>query len=567
MVSVIIPVYNAEKTLTICVQSVLDQTYKDWELILIDDGSQDGSGLICDQVQERCKADHMLCQVIHQPNRGVSAARNCGMEYARGEYFVFVDSDDQIEPCYLEDLVHTTEAHPELGHVICGFKCTSNNHNYILSKIEPLTIVTRLDYMRLYDEVLIQGPCLALYKREFVNKHRIRMREDLSLAEDLIFNLEYLDALGNVPIGIINKTNYNYHNNDPSSLSRYYRSNLLEINEMIIRTLKDYLKEWGVVSGRAWKSYYATVIYKYINVLDNTFKESCPLTKREKIKYNNDVLLKRDFVEAMSNSDIRLPRSLRLAFTYRDYRVILLSKSINKIKQAIRESVIQLKEAGMVFFKRVFNKIWNIRHSIYLWWKRKCLKNHNFSIISRNCVGGVMSHDLGERFNSPTVNLWLKPDDFIFFCNELDYFLNCKIEEVFEEGINYPIGRMYCEDKFITLYFTHYSSFSEAVNKWQERARRVNKDNLFVVFEYPAILDTTEEQESMKRKFDTIPFANKIMITKRSQLTGENIVHMSFYDETHFPGKILSRKNRISVKRYLDDFDYVSFLNSGRVDK
>lgn len=215
----------------------------------------------------------------------------------------------------------------------------------------------------------------------------------------------------------------------------------------------------------------------------------------------------------------------------------------------------------MFFLKRIYNKIWNIRLKVFLWWKRKRLKNHDFSIISRNCIGGVMSHDLHERFNSPTVNLWFKKEDFFVFVNDLDYFLNCSIQEAFEDGIDYPVGRMYYGDKYITVYFMHYSSFSEAVQKWQERSKRVRKDNLFVVFEYPAIHATREEQEEVKRKFDAIPFENKIMITKRSELTGENIVHMRFYDETHYSGKILSRKNRLSVKRYLDDYDYVSFLN------
>ena len=216
----------------------------------------------------------------------------------------------------------------------------------------------------------------------------------------------------------------------------------------------------------------------------------------------------------------------------------------------------------MAFFKRVYNKSWNIRLKMYLRKKRKLLMNHNFSIISENCIGGIMSHDLHERFNSPTVNLWLKPEDFFIFVGDLDYFLNAEVVESFEKGIDYPIGRIYKGDSYISVYFMHYSNFSEAVEKWKERAKRIQKDNLFVVFEYPAIYDTLEEQIEVKKQFDAIPYQNKIMITKESDLSGDNIVHMSFYDETYFPGKILKRKNRFSVKRYLDDYDYVSFLNA-----
>ena len=91
-VSVIVPVYNAENTLRACVDSVLAQTAADFELILIDDGSRDASGLICDAYAEQ---DERI-RVIHQKNAGVSAARNAGMDQARGEYVLVVDSDDSM---------------------------------------------------------------------------------------------------------------------------------------------------------------------------------------------------------------------------------------------------------------------------------------------------------------------------------------------------------------------------------------------------------------------------------------------------------------------------------------
>ena len=134
MVSVIIPVYNAEKTLMACAQSLFEQTYPDYELILVDDGSTDQSGRLCDEVLKLCRARGVCCQVIHKQNGGVSSARNCAMEHANGEFFVCVDSDDIVEPCYLEDLVRTAEEYPEFGHVLCGFRCTSHVHDYVFSQ-------------------------------------------------------------------------------------------------------------------------------------------------------------------------------------------------------------------------------------------------------------------------------------------------------------------------------------------------------------------------------------------------------------------------------------------------
>ena len=103
MISVIIPVYNVEKYLAECVNSVLAQTYTDWEIILVDDGATDSSGAICDEYA--AKDPRIL--VIHRENGGLSAARNTGLKAARGEYVYFLDSDDYIEPHSLEQLADT----------------------------------------------------------------------------------------------------------------------------------------------------------------------------------------------------------------------------------------------------------------------------------------------------------------------------------------------------------------------------------------------------------------------------------------------------------------------------
>ena len=117
MVSFIVPVYQAVRTLDQCVESILSQSNTDFELILVDDGSEDGSGVLCDSYTDR------RIRVLHEKNGGAAAARNAGLKAANGEWIAFVDSDDVIEPCYLMDLVQTAEEHPELEHVLCGFKC------------------------------------------------------------------------------------------------------------------------------------------------------------------------------------------------------------------------------------------------------------------------------------------------------------------------------------------------------------------------------------------------------------------------------------------------------------
>lgn len=122
-ISVIVPVYKAEKYLNECVESVLKQTFKDFELILVDDGSPDSSGKICDKYAIR---DNRV-QVIHQKNSGVAVARNSGLEIARGEYVIFMDSDDYIDSDMYESMIKITEKY-NCDLVICD--CIKEFENY-----------------------------------------------------------------------------------------------------------------------------------------------------------------------------------------------------------------------------------------------------------------------------------------------------------------------------------------------------------------------------------------------------------------------------------------------------
>ena len=122
LVSIIVPVYNVEKYLRQCIESLINQTYKNIEIILVDDGSTDNSGKICD---EYAKNDIRI-KAIHQPNKGVSAARNNGLEHATGKYITFVDSDDYIDEKYIEKLYYAiTENEADIS--ICNFKLIFDN--------------------------------------------------------------------------------------------------------------------------------------------------------------------------------------------------------------------------------------------------------------------------------------------------------------------------------------------------------------------------------------------------------------------------------------------------------
>ena len=111
MISIIVPVYNCIESLKYCVQSIQQQTYMNWKLVLVDDGSTDGTAGLCDQLAEM---DSRI-EVIHKLNGGVSSARNAGIDAAIGEYITFCDSDDYLEPDYLVSLLQTAESNPDCG--------------------------------------------------------------------------------------------------------------------------------------------------------------------------------------------------------------------------------------------------------------------------------------------------------------------------------------------------------------------------------------------------------------------------------------------------------------------
>jgi len=125
LLSIIVPVYNVEKYLERCLTSLLEQEYKDIEIILVDDGSTDSSGEICDSYAEK----YNNIKVIHQSNGGLSAARNTGVKAAEGDYIAFVDSDDWVKPDMFSKLMGEAQLHPDVDMVKCGY-CETDGKGY-----------------------------------------------------------------------------------------------------------------------------------------------------------------------------------------------------------------------------------------------------------------------------------------------------------------------------------------------------------------------------------------------------------------------------------------------------
>lgn len=180
MISVIVPVYNVEEYLPTCIESILNQTYKDLEILLIDDGSTDNSGRICD---EYAKRDNR-CIVIHQPNKGVYNARNTGLEHVKGEYISFIDSDDYIHPQMLEILYETLQK-GDYDFSMVAYKKVWDYSKYTpITKINTHILDTSTLIHRLYNinyknnnlpEMSCQVLWNKLYKKSLIAQSRFKI--------------------------------------------------------------------------------------------------------------------------------------------------------------------------------------------------------------------------------------------------------------------------------------------------------------------------------------------------------------------------------------------------------
>ena len=216
LVSVIVPVYNVEYVIENCIESILSQTFTDFELVLVDDGSPDNSGRICDEYAK--KDDRVI--VIHKENGGVSSARNVGIDRAKGKYICFVDSDDYVSKDYLKTLIDVKKNN-KADNIWCYFKTVDKYSERIDCKeVSPETNLEKYtvkDIMTLHEKWLDAGPVCKLYISDIIKENNLKFDDSLSLGEDLIFNFVYLDYT-NKNIIVINKELYFYLQNNENSL-------------------------------------------------------------------------------------------------------------------------------------------------------------------------------------------------------------------------------------------------------------------------------------------------------------------------------------------------------------
>ena len=229
-VSIIVPIYNVERYLEACIESILSQTYGNFELILVDDGSPDQCGIICDKYATQ---DSRI-KVIHKENQGLGMARNTGLDYATGEFVCFVDSDDWLEQHAIEYWIRAQRKY-DADSVMCNYQKRNDNKEVLYryeirnkeccyrgKEIEQEIFWPMIGQESMVREDFTINMCVwtNLYRRELIESEQIRfLSEREYLSEDICFNLQYL--LSCKVAVMIPESLYCYRYNPTSLTSRY----------------------------------------------------------------------------------------------------------------------------------------------------------------------------------------------------------------------------------------------------------------------------------------------------------------------------------------------------------
>lgn len=234
-ISVIVPVYNVASYLGECIDSILSQTFTDWELILVDDGSTDNSADIAKGWSDK----DARIKFYSKPNGGVSSARNFGLDHAIGKYIMFLDSDDICHPKILEILHFFTGTGAEL--IMC--ECSRFQTTPVVSIKEEWTpeILTNVDetYRCMALKLILHPPYAKFYQRDIIERYGIRFPLGLQLGEDVLFNLNFLKHTSKSVF--INLPLY-YYRDTPSSLSKKIEKNYAEIQLRILSEKLNFIR-------------------------------------------------------------------------------------------------------------------------------------------------------------------------------------------------------------------------------------------------------------------------------------------------------------------------------------
>ena len=325
LITIIIPVYNVEKYLKQCIESVIKQTYTNLEIILVDDGSTDNSGNICDEY----KKNDIRIKVIHKENGGVSCARNFGLENASGKYIGFIDSDDYVEPEYCEKLLKSIKEN-NVQCALCKFDKVYEKNNSSIINESNYIIDTNSFIMEVLNVQKGFGFCTQkLWTREAL--FDIRYNEKIKVGEDSLFCIESCKNIEN--IYVLNEKLYHYRFNE-NSLVRKFDEKYIEKYLKAMKETKIYIEK-GHDNPEIIKRFNNYIVYNILLIIVNyCFNKKNKMNIIKQIKELKKVCNIPEFKSAIKNCDyagFSITRKITI-FTLK-HRLFFITMLIGKVRQ------------------------------------------------------------------------------------------------------------------------------------------------------------------------------------------------------------------------------------------
>lgn len=293
LISVIVPVYNCEKYLEAGIQAILDQTLKKTEVILVDDGSTDGSGAICDRFAEK----DARVKVIHKENGGSGSARNAGMDAAQAQYLVFADADDRMEPNMLERFYQTI-AYSGADMMVCGYRlCRSFDHKEegeVFSPgrgILPNERMVKDFFVKFFPDGMAGYLWNKIYRADIIKDNQIRFT-DMKRYQDGMFNLQVIDHVKSAVLS--DECLYNYK---VSSVEEVFVKNPKNKFDLLLQLVGEYdktLKKWGMESPETKANLYSFYLRGIASCMDSMFSPDWGFTTK----------MQRDYLERITNEQL-----------------------------------------------------------------------------------------------------------------------------------------------------------------------------------------------------------------------------------------------------------------------
>ncbi len=280
-VSVIMPVYGVEKFVGKAIESIQAQTLKDFEFLIVDDGTKDHSGTICDEYA----AKDPRITVIHKENGGAPSARNAAMDIARGKYYYFMDSDDWAEPTMLEDMVALAEK-TDAQLVVTGYYIDtyySDTAYYTQEQTQPDALYESKEAFRhaayaLFDANLLYTPWNKLYRGDYLRENNLRFSN--TFWDDFPFNLSVIRDIERVAVS--SEKYYHFMRARAESETAKYHANMYEKREEEHRWMVELYDYWDVHDEASMEFVARRYIERVIGCIENVANPACSLSRKEK---------------------------------------------------------------------------------------------------------------------------------------------------------------------------------------------------------------------------------------------------------------------------------------------